>query len=88
VLSILPELAAAVSAPLAQTDKIVMIGGGGNGGGIGASRITRDVTNIVAELPEVLEALTGMKLEDIAKRVPGVKNGGGEAVEGDAEELK
>src|ERR687886_248499 len=43
VLSILPELAAAVSAPLAQTDKIVVIGGGGNGDGIGASRITRDV---------------------------------------------
>ena len=85
VLSILPELAAAVSAPLAQTDKIVMIGGG-NGDGIGASRITRDVTNIVAELPEVLEALTGLKLEDIAKRIPGVKNG--EAVDGDAEELK
>ena len=85
VLSILPELAAAVSAPLAQTDKIVMIGGG-NGDGIGASRITRDVTNIVAELPEVLEALTGLKLEDLAKRIPGVKNG--EAVDGDAEELK
>ena len=51
-----------------------------------ASRITRDVTNIVAELPEVLEALTGLKLEDLAKRIPGVKNG--EAVDGDAEELK
>src|SRR3954449_327639 len=56
VLSILPELAAAVSAPLAQTEKIVMIG---NGDGSGASKITRDVTNIMAELPEVLEALTG-----------------------------
>ena len=89
VLSILPELAAAVAAPLAQTDKIVMIGGGGNGagGGVGASRLTRDVTNIMAELPEVLEALTGMKLEDIVKRVPGVKNGAKDAVDGDAEEL-
>jgi flotillin len=87
VLEILPELAAAVSAPLAQTDKIVMIGGGGNGsGGPGAHRITKDVTQIMAELPDVLEALTGMKLEDIAKRVPGVKNG--DAVDGDAEELR
>ena len=84
VLGILPELAAAVSAPLAKTDKIVMIGGG-NGASAGASSITKDVTQIMAELPEVLEALTGMKLGDIAKRVPGVKNG--EAVDGDAEEI-
>jgi flotillin len=88
VLGILPELAAAVSAPLAKTDKIVMIGGGGNGSSAGASQITKDVTQIMAELPEVLEALTGMKLGDIAKRVPGVKNGEGEAVDGDAEEIR
>src|SRR5436853_4261441 len=81
VLEILPELASAVSAPLAQTDRIVMIGG--NGDGAGASKITRDVTQIVAELPAMLEALTGMKLEDLAKRVPGLK---GDA-EGKAEEL-
>jgi flotillin len=94
VLEILPQLAAAVSAPLAQTDKIVMIGG--NGSSPGASRITKDVTQIVAELPEVLEALTGMRLEELMKRVPGMKdsgNGGGEAggpdaVDGDAEELR
>src|SRR5437763_364358 len=36
---------------------------------------------------EVVEPLTGMKLEDIAKRVPGVK-GSGDAVDGDAEELR
>jgi hypothetical protein len=36
----------------------------------------------------VLEALTGMKLGDIAKRVPHVKNGEGEALDGDAEEIR
>src|SRR3954453_21172098 len=86
VLGILPELAAAVSAPLAKTDKIVMIGGGGNGSSAGASQITKDVTQIMAELPEVLEALTGLKLEDLAKRIPRVKNG--EAVDGSAEEVR
>jgi flotillin len=91
VLEILPELAAAVSAPLAQTDKIVMIGG--NGSSPGASKITKDVAQVVAELPEVLEALTGLRLEDIAKRVPGVKdsgdggNGNGD-VDGSAEEVR
>ena len=85
VLEVLPQLAAAVSAPLAQTDKIVMIGG--NGSSPGASRITKDVTQVVAELPEVLEALTGLNLEELAKRVPGVK-GSGDAVDGDAEEVR
>ncbi|HEX4718011.1 MAG TPA: SPFH domain-containing protein [Thermoleophilaceae bacterium] len=70
VLGVLPEIAAAVSAPLAKTDKIVMIGG--NGSGPGAAKITKDVTQVVAELPEVIEALTGLKLGDVAKRIPGV----------------
>src|SRR5436190_2205965 len=82
VLEILPELAAAVSAPLARTDKIVMIGSNGSSG---ASKITRDVTTIMSELPAVLEALTGMKLEDLAKRIPKVSNG--HDVDADAEEL-
>jgi flotillin len=73
VLEILPALASAVSAPLARTDKIVMIGGGGDGATPGAAKITRDVTQVVAELPAILEALTGMRLEDLAKRVPHVK---------------
>jgi flotillin len=80
VLEILPELAAAVSAPLAQTDKIVMIGGG-NGSGPGAHKITRDVTQVMAELPAVVEALTGKSFEELASKIPGVQNG-------DAEEIK
>ena len=83
VLEILPELASAVSAPLAQTDRIVMIGG--NGSTPGASKITRDVTQVVAELPSLLEALTGVKLEDMAKRVPGVKDSDADAT---AEEVR
>jgi flotillin len=75
VLEVLPALASAVSAPLAQTEKIVMIGGG-DGSTPGASRITRDVTNVVAELPAILEALTGVRLEDMAKRVPHIREDG------------
>jgi len=81
VLGILPELAAAISAPLAQTEKIVMIGGGGNGAGPGAHKITRDVTQVMAELPAVVEALTGKSMEELAKHIPGVTNG-------DAEEIR
>ena len=91
VLEILPELASAVSAPLAKTDKIVMIGG--NGSSAGASKITRDVTQVMAELPAVVEALTGKKFEDLASHIPGVGNGTGNGeppadADGEAEEIK
>jgi flotillin len=69
LLSILPQLAAAVSEPLSKTDRIVMFGGG-NGDGVGAHRVTRDVMKIVAELPEVLEALTGKRLDELVKALP------------------
>jgi flotillin len=86
VLEVLPELAAAVSAPLAKTDRIVIIGG--DGAGAGASKITGDVTRIVAELPAVLEALTGMKFDEIARRVPGLRQAADEGVDGSAEEIR
>jgi flotillin len=75
----LPEVAAAISAPLAKTEKIVMISGGGNGesGGIGASRLTRDITSIMAELPSVVEALTGTDILSTLKNLAefNLKNG-------------
>jgi flotillin len=82
VLEVLPELAAAVSAPLAKTERIVMIGG--NGATAGASRITKDVTQIVAELPALLEALTGVKFDELVKRVPGLRDA---ETTGSAEEM-
>jgi flotillin len=70
----LPALAAAVAQPLAQTDKIVVISNGGDGAnGTGASKLTRDVTNTVAQIPEVIEALTGLNLMDLLRNLPAVK---------------
>jgi flotillin len=70
----MPEIASAVTSPLSKTEKIVMINSGGDGGG--ASRFTRDVTDTMAQLPSVLEALTGLKIEDLAARLPGLADGG------------
>ena len=36
----------------------------------GASKITKDVTNIIAQLPPVIEALSGIKLEDLVAKLP------------------
>lgn len=70
----LPELAAAVSQPLAQTDKIVVVSTGGDGQtGTGAARVTRDVTETVAQIPAVVEALTGLSLLDLLKNLPAVR---------------
>ncbi len=69
----LPEIASAVSAPLAKMDKIVVISAGGDGHtGAGASKVTRDVADVIAQVPAVIEALTGVRLQDIIQRLPGL----------------
>ncbi len=70
----LPEIAAAVAQPLAQTDRIVVISNGSeDGAGSGVSKITQDVTNIVAQLPTTIEALTGMDLMSALNDLAGLK---------------
>ncbi len=68
----LPDIARAISEPLSKTEKIVIINSGGNGQGGGASKLTGDITQIIAQLPPVVESLTGLKFEDILGRIPGV----------------
>ena len=75
LLARLPELAGAIASPLAQTDRIVVVGGG-NGNGAGASKVTGDVTDIVAQVPEVIEALTGVDLIDSIRGLPGLVESG------------
>ncbi len=70
----LPKVAEAVAQPLSKTEKIVMISGNGDdSSGIGASRITRDVTNIVSQLPAVIDALTGIDVLETLKDLPAFK---------------
>jgi flotillin len=67
----LPELAAAISAPLAQTDRIVVISTG-DGAGAGASKISADITNIIAQVPATIEALTGLDITKAISQLPGI----------------
>jgi flotillin len=67
----LPQVAAAIAQPLTQTDRIVIINSGGDGGA-GASKLTQDVTDIVAQVPATIEALTGVDLMETLKNLPGV----------------
>jgi len=63
----LPEIAKAVAEPLAKTEKIVVVDSG-NGQGKGAARVSGYVTDIMASLPETIDALTGINLSGILKK--------------------
>ena len=71
----LPELARAVAEPLGRTDKITIISNGGEGGGVGASKITKDIIDIVAQLPPVLESVSGVNLKDMLTKIPSLSGG-------------
>lgn len=74
IIRVLPEVAGKISEPLAKTEKMVIINSG-NGSGGGASKLTGDVTQIVAQLPPVIESLTGIKLEKLLEQVPALRKG-------------
>lgn len=63
-LKILPELAKAVSEPLSKVDKIVIVGGEK---GTGTSKVTGQVAEILAQMPEVVQSLTGVDLKKYFK---------------------
>ena len=72
LVKILPEVAGKISEPLAKMEKMVIINSGSGPGG-GASKLTGDVTQIIAQLPPVLESLTGVKFERLLEQVPALK---------------
>jgi flotillin len=71
IVRVLPEIAAKVSEPLARMEKMIVINSGDGGGG--ASKVTGDVTQIIAQLPPVLESLTGVKFEKLMEQVPALR---------------
>jgi len=72
IVRVLPEVAGRISEPLSKTEKMVIINSGSGPGG-GASKLTGDVTQIIAQLPPVLESLTGVKFEKLLEQVPALK---------------
>ena len=65
----LPEIANAVAQPLAKTEKIVIVdqAGKSDGQSTGAAKVTGYVTDIVSQLPETIEAMTGINFMDALK---------------------
>lgn len=67
IVEVLPQLAKNIAEPLSKVDKIVVVNSGG-GRAAGASKITADVADIVAQLPPVVEGLTGVDLTKLLER--------------------
>jgi flotillin len=73
IIRILPEVAGKISEPLSKTEKMVIINSGNGTGGGGASKLTGDITQIVSQLPPVIESLTGIKFEKLLEQVPSLR---------------
>ncbi|MCZ7538585.1 MAG: SPFH domain-containing protein [Anaerolineae bacterium] len=73
IVEALPQVAAAIAQPLAQTDRIVIISSG-DGASAGASKLSGDITNIIAQVPATVEALTGLSLSESISQLPGILN--------------
>src|SRR5438477_9117876 len=73
IIRILPEVAGKISEPLSRTEKMVIINSGNGANGGGASKLTGDVTQIVAQLPPVIESLTGIKFEKLLEQIPSLR---------------
>eukprot|EP00092_Neocalanus_flemingeri_P034298 GFUD01037300.1.p1 GENE.GFUD01037300.1~~GFUD01037300.1.p1 ORF type:complete len:428 (-),score=120.70 GFUD01037300.1:102-1241(-) len=68
MMQVLPKVAAEIAGPLSQTKKITMVSTGG--GPVGASKMTGEIMDIMASLPETVKAMTGV---DITKKMAQTK---------------
>jgi len=64
----LPEVVRALSAPLGNIDKITIVSTG-NGDSAGMNKITGDLTKIAAQIPALFETLSGMQMSDLLGKV-------------------
>jgi flotillin len=60
IVDILPELTKNIAEPLSRIDKITIVGGAD--GSLGTDKITGQITNVLAQAPEVVKSLTGIDL--------------------------
>lgn len=63
LLKTLPRVAAEIAAPLAEVEKITMVAG--PNGELGASKLTGEVLDIMARLPETIKQMTGVDLSQV-----------------------
>jgi flotillin len=72
----MPEMVRAIAEPLSKVDKVTIVSTGSSNGtnGLGASRLTGDIVNMVAQVPALFELLSGTRIGDLMNRVPALSN--------------
>ena len=65
----LPEVVRALAEPLSKVDKITVVSTGGDGGAAGVNKVTADMAQMVAQVPALIESLTGKKISDLMRQV-------------------
>jgi flotillin len=68
LLTSLPEVVKAMSAPLANVDKITVVSTG-NSDATGMNKITGDFAKMAAQVPALFESLSGMSMTDLLSKV-------------------
>jgi len=64
IMNVLPEIARAIAEPLSKVEKIVVINSDDK---LGTSKITGQLSNVIAQVPEVIESITGIDIKKILK---------------------
>jgi flotillin len=62
------DVVRAMSEPLSKVDKITIVSTG-DGKGVGAHKLTGEMTEIAAQVPALFEALSGMKMSDLMSNI-------------------
>src|SRR5439155_23083818 len=68
LLTSMPEIVAALASPLSKVDKITVVSTGSNGS-TGMHKVTSDLTEIAAQVPALIEALSGVPMADLLSKV-------------------
>src|SRR3954466_7282274 len=66
--SSMPEIVAALASPLSKVDRITVVSTG-NGNSTGMHKVTNDMTEIAAQVPALVEALSGVPMSDLLSHV-------------------
>jgi flotillin len=74
LLSSLPELARGLGESVKAIDSVTIVSTGSDAPS--ASRLTNDVATMVAQVPALVEALSGINIADLIKSLPGLQTSG------------
>jgi flotillin len=71
----MPEVVRAMAEPLSKVDRITVVSTG-NGDSAGVHKITGDMTKMAAQVPALFEALSGVQMSELFKKVKAIGDKG------------